>query len=87
MYVASINGQDALSIDTPSTIRLVLSYVDDFVCFMAARTEAKPQEWATSTFTEIEDRAKAIGHSFAARKRRFPMRGERLLGRLRRACR
>jgi hypothetical protein len=67
MYVASINGQDALGIDSPSHMRLVLSYVDDFVLFLAARTERNLEKLAKDSFGELKDRAGALGLSFAGR--------------------
>jgi hypothetical protein len=68
LYVSSITGPDRISIDTPSTSRLLAGYVDDFVLSIAARTQAQLEKFAKISFEELVEREERIQLSFSTRK-------------------
>jgi hypothetical protein len=77
IYVAGISGQDMLEIDTPGTMRIVLSYVDDFVLLLASRTEKALEKLTNESFGILVDRARERDMTFAPRKSKLSHQGRK----------
>jgi hypothetical protein len=77
IYVAGINGQDMLSLRTPGKMRLVSSYMDDFVILLASRTQESLKRLASQTWEIVKGRAAEVGLSFSARKSKISHQGHK----------
>jgi hypothetical protein len=75
--VAGITGPDMLEIDSPSTMRLVLRYVDDCVLLLASKTEKALEEITNQSFEILKDRAEQRDMTFAPRKSKLSHQGRK----------